>query len=175
MLTRCRSRSGLSDMAAAYQGLGYLESGITEPLNRFAEKMLDFSDLLKHMVRDRRLRDETGFTHSQRIMQPSNLSYSPRIRSWRTCKPPASNQAPRPEAARLRGAIRLPVGHRVRAGPARGAVEWALECACRSHDVSSRPGGQIARYRRHPHPERANAQDGRKNQRSLFAPAAERD
>ncbi|WWD16506.1 sorting nexin-4 [Kwoniella shandongensis] len=37
------------DMAAAYQGLGYLESGITEPLNRFAEKMLDFSALLKHM------------------------------------------------------------------------------------------------------------------------------
>ncbi|OWZ32774.1 sorting nexin-4 [Cryptococcus neoformans] len=37
------------DMAAAYQGLGYLESGITEPLNRFAEKMLDFSTLLKHM------------------------------------------------------------------------------------------------------------------------------
>lgn len=36
------------DMAAAYQGLGYLESGITEPLNRFAEKMLDFSTLLKH-------------------------------------------------------------------------------------------------------------------------------
>jgi len=39
-------------MAAAYQGLGYLESGMTEPLNRFAEKMLDFSALLKHMVRD---------------------------------------------------------------------------------------------------------------------------
>lgn len=37
-------------MAAAYQGLGYLESGITEPLNRFAEKMLDFSALLKHSV-----------------------------------------------------------------------------------------------------------------------------
>jgi sorting nexin-4 len=37
-------------MAAAYQGLGYLESGITEPLNRFAAKMLDFSALLKHMV-----------------------------------------------------------------------------------------------------------------------------
>ncbi|ODN76660.1 sorting nexin-4 [Cryptococcus amylolentus CBS 6039] len=36
------------DMAAAYQGLGYLESGITEPLNRFAEKMVDFSGLLKH-------------------------------------------------------------------------------------------------------------------------------
>ncbi len=37
-------------MAAAYQTLGYLESGITEPLNRFAEKMLDFSALLKHAV-----------------------------------------------------------------------------------------------------------------------------
>ncbi len=38
------------DLAAAYQGLGYLESGITDPLNRFAEKMLDFSTLLKQMV-----------------------------------------------------------------------------------------------------------------------------
>lgn len=42
--------SDYQDMAAAYQGLGYLESGITEPLNRFAEKMLDFSALLKHAV-----------------------------------------------------------------------------------------------------------------------------
>lgn len=40
-------------MAAGYQGLGYLESGITEPLNRFAEKMLDFSILLKHQVGER--------------------------------------------------------------------------------------------------------------------------
>ncbi len=39
------------DMAAAYQGLGYLESGITDPLNRFAERMLDFSTLLKQLVR----------------------------------------------------------------------------------------------------------------------------
>lgn len=39
------------DLAASYQGLGYLESGITEPLNRFAEKMLDFSTLLKELVR----------------------------------------------------------------------------------------------------------------------------
>ena len=38
-------------MAAAYQTLGYLESGITEPLNRFAEKMLDFAALLRHTVR----------------------------------------------------------------------------------------------------------------------------
>jgi sorting nexin-4 len=38
------------DLAASYQGLGYLESGITEPLNRFAERMLDFSGLLKDLV-----------------------------------------------------------------------------------------------------------------------------
>ncbi|WOO83937.1 Sorting nexin-4 [Vanrija pseudolonga] len=39
------------DLAAGYQGLGYLESGITEPLNRFAEKMLDFSTLITHQNR----------------------------------------------------------------------------------------------------------------------------
>lgn len=38
------------DLAASYQGLGYLESGITESLNRFAERMLDFSTLLKDLV-----------------------------------------------------------------------------------------------------------------------------
>lgn len=38
------------DLAAAWQGLGYLESGITEPLNRFAERMLDFSSHLKEVV-----------------------------------------------------------------------------------------------------------------------------
>ncbi|RSH86720.1 intercellular trafficking and secretion [Apiotrichum porosum] len=49
LVARSKNRvDDYQDMAAAYQGLGYLESGITEPLNRFAEKMLDFSTLLKH-------------------------------------------------------------------------------------------------------------------------------
>lgn len=49
-LTMLDLAADYQDMAAAYQTLGYLESGITEPLNRFAEKMLDFSALLKHNV-----------------------------------------------------------------------------------------------------------------------------
>jgi hypothetical protein len=49
-LIRVDLAADYQDMAAAYQTLGYLESGITEPLNRFAEKMLDFSALLKHTV-----------------------------------------------------------------------------------------------------------------------------
>ena len=50
LMARSDLAQDYEDMAAGYQGLGYLESGITEPLNRFAEKMLDFSALLKYTV-----------------------------------------------------------------------------------------------------------------------------
>ncbi|KAG9035495.1 intercellular trafficking and secretion [Tulasnella sp. JGI-2019a] len=36
------------DFAVSVQGLGFLESGITEPLNRYSNTLLEFSALLKH-------------------------------------------------------------------------------------------------------------------------------
>jgi sorting nexin-4 len=39
------------DLAVAVQGLGFLESGITDPLNHFSNTLLEFSALLKHNVR----------------------------------------------------------------------------------------------------------------------------
>ncbi|KAG8920999.1 intercellular trafficking and secretion [Tulasnella sp. 419] len=36
------------DLAVSVQGLGFLESGITEPLNRFSHTLLEFSALLRH-------------------------------------------------------------------------------------------------------------------------------
>ncbi|KAG9124530.1 intercellular trafficking and secretion [Ceratobasidium sp. 392] len=49
-----RSRSRMIDMAADYhdlavavQGLGFLESGITDPLNHFSNTLLEFSTILK--------------------------------------------------------------------------------------------------------------------------------
>ena len=53
---RVRSRvSDLSadydDMAASIQGLSYLESGITEPLNKFETALVDFGEALRLMVR----------------------------------------------------------------------------------------------------------------------------
>lgn len=39
------------DLAVAVQGLGFLESGITEPLNHFSTTLLEFSAILKHNVR----------------------------------------------------------------------------------------------------------------------------
>ncbi|CAL1694962.1 unnamed protein product [Somion occarium] len=36
------------DMAVAVQGLGFLESGITDPLNHFSNTLLEFSALLRH-------------------------------------------------------------------------------------------------------------------------------
>jgi sorting nexin-4 len=38
------------DLAVAVQGLGFLESGITDPLNHFSNTLLEFSALLKHNV-----------------------------------------------------------------------------------------------------------------------------
>lgn len=39
------------DLAVAVQGLGFLESGITDPLNHFSNTLLEFSALLRHLVR----------------------------------------------------------------------------------------------------------------------------
>ncbi|TDL28020.1 lipid binding protein [Rickenella mellea] len=37
------------DLAVAVQGLGFLESGITDPLNHFSNTLLEFSALLRHL------------------------------------------------------------------------------------------------------------------------------
>jgi sorting nexin-4 len=39
------------DLAVAVQGLGFLESGITDPLNHFSNTLLEFSALQRHTVR----------------------------------------------------------------------------------------------------------------------------
>ncbi len=39
------------DLAVAIQGLGFLESGITEPLNHFSNALLEVSELFHHLVR----------------------------------------------------------------------------------------------------------------------------
>jgi hypothetical protein len=106
------------DMAAAYQGLGYLESGITEPLNRFAAKMLDFSALLKHMVSGIYLTQARGCGCSRSsLSSPAKRFMSdrrfPELDHSRTLlvrlalfailhrRPQGGDQAPRSEAARL--------------------------------------------------------------------------
>ncbi|KAF7303248.1 Nexin sorting protein [Mycena kentingensis (nom. inval.)] len=38
------------DLAVAVQGLGFLESGITDPLNNFSNTLLEFSALLRHLT-----------------------------------------------------------------------------------------------------------------------------
>lgn len=43
--------SDYHDLAVAVQGLGFLESGITDPLNHFSNTLLEFSALLRHKVR----------------------------------------------------------------------------------------------------------------------------
>ena len=55
--TELRARTRIGDLASDYedfgasiQGLGYLESGITEPLARFEKSVNDFSSSLRHTV-----------------------------------------------------------------------------------------------------------------------------
>ncbi|KAI5897813.1 hypothetical protein EV122DRAFT_216987 [Schizophyllum commune] len=53
LYSRVRTRtsdltSDYHDLAVAVQGLGFLESGITEPLNQFSNTLLEFSALLRH-------------------------------------------------------------------------------------------------------------------------------
>jgi len=53
--TRARARENdlagdYHDLAVGVQGLGFLESGITEQLNHFANTLLEFSSLIKHNV-----------------------------------------------------------------------------------------------------------------------------
>jgi hypothetical protein len=51
----CVGRADLSDdysdFASSVKALGYLESGITDPLNKFADRMIEFSTVLHHTVR----------------------------------------------------------------------------------------------------------------------------
>ena len=49
-------------MAVAVQGLGFLESGITDPLNHFSNTLLEFSALLRHTVRHPIYRPVTWFS-----------------------------------------------------------------------------------------------------------------
>lgn len=53
LYNRVRSRTSdltadYHDLAVAVQGLGFLESGITDPLNHFSNTLLEFSALLRH-------------------------------------------------------------------------------------------------------------------------------
>ncbi|KAG6821416.1 hypothetical protein H0H93_014213 [Arthromyces matolae] len=49
LYTRIRGRtSDYHDLAVAVQGLGFLESGITDQLNHFSNTLLEFSALLRH-------------------------------------------------------------------------------------------------------------------------------
>lgn len=43
--------SDYHELAVSVQGLGFLESGITDPLNHFSSTLLEFSTLLRHTVR----------------------------------------------------------------------------------------------------------------------------
>jgi sorting nexin-4 len=50
--------SDYEDLAASIQGLGFLESGITDPLSRFESALLDYSIGLRDLV---------SFTQQERL------------------------------------------------------------------------------------------------------------
>jgi sorting nexin-4 len=61
----------------AVQGLGFLESGITEPLNRFSNVLLEFSSLLKTNVRTPELNYQPLLSPSHVTTLPMALPLSP--------------------------------------------------------------------------------------------------
>jgi hypothetical protein len=54
------------DLAVAVQGLGFLESGITDQLNHFSNTLLEFSALLRHTVRHSELKRTASSLISRR-------------------------------------------------------------------------------------------------------------
>jgi hypothetical protein len=160
------------DMAAAYQTLGYLESGITEPLNRFAEKMLDFSALMKHTVCRVNFawREACICVASLHVAsRPADIAEQQHHRALSPSHPrapralagaPRRRQAARPEAARFRRALCVPLGGGERARPARGAELGAHGGARGAGHVFAGPGGSAAGDRRCAYAEREDAQDG---------------
>ncbi len=65
------------DLAMAVQGLGFLESGITDPLNRFSNVLLEFSSLLKTNVRTPELNYQPLLSPSHVTSLPMALPLSP--------------------------------------------------------------------------------------------------
>jgi len=62
------------DLAVAVQGLGFLESGITDPLNHFSNTLLEFSALLRHTTQTgtepflAHLRSLLAYSHANRAV-----------------------------------------------------------------------------------------------------------
>ncbi|KAL4269266.1 Sorting nexin-4 [Pleurotus pulmonarius] len=76
---KIRSRSSdltadYHDLAVAVQGLGFLESGITDPLNHFSNTLLEFSALLRHTTQTTtdpfimHLRSLLAYSHANRAV-----------------------------------------------------------------------------------------------------------
>lgn len=59
------------DLAVAVQGLGFLESGITDPLNHFSNTLLEFSALLRHVTQST---TEPYLTHLAALQQYSHAN-----------------------------------------------------------------------------------------------------
>ncbi|KAI5117074.1 hypothetical protein M0805_007951 [Coniferiporia weirii] len=66
--------SDYHDLAVAVQGLGFLESGITDPLNHFSNTLLEFSALLRHQTTSTtdpflmQLRSLIAYSHAHRAV-----------------------------------------------------------------------------------------------------------
>ncbi|KAI0375164.1 lipid binding protein [Pilatotrama ljubarskyi] len=59
------------DLAVAVQGLGFLESGITDPLNHFSNTLLEFSALLRHTTQ---MTTDPFLVHLHSLLQYSHAN-----------------------------------------------------------------------------------------------------
>jgi len=69
--------SDYHDLAVAVQGLGFLESGITDPLNHFANTLLEFSAILRHTVRNTAISSSIPFSHP--LLDPNHHRPVPKL------------------------------------------------------------------------------------------------
>ena len=101
--------SDYHDLAVAVQGLGFLESGITDPLNHFSNTLLEFSALLRHKVSPIFLiltRAHLPLSLQDADNNGSLLESSTLAFDIFACQP-SRTQVTGPKATRLRGAVGL--------------------------------------------------------------------
>ncbi|PIL31809.1 hypothetical protein GSI_06513 [Ganoderma sinense ZZ0214-1] len=76
LFSRVRNRTNdltgdYHDLAVAIQGLGFLESGITDPLNHFSNTLLEFSALLRHTTQ---MTTDPFLVHLHSLLQYSHAN-----------------------------------------------------------------------------------------------------
>ena len=149
------------DLAVAVQGLGFLESGITDPLNHFSNTLLEFSAILRHTVillfsvKFFFFHFRWKFSLDTDVYRP--ISCRPSLTAFLFAREPCRAEAPRSEAAGLRRTLGLPLCSYLRTWSAGSRDLWTRrEHRARVSGILSRQDGQHHREGWWPYASREN-------------------